>query len=74
MEPIRELGRVMVFAGAALAAVGAVVWLAARVWYALAYWRDAGKRGPGFGLSAAATVLLILGALFGIARDFMLAG
>jgi len=51
-----------------------VVWLAARVWYALAYWRDAGKRGPGFGLSAAATVLLILGALFGIARDFMLAG
>jgi hypothetical protein len=30
MEPMRELGRMMVFAGAALAAVGALVWLAAR--------------------------------------------
>jgi hypothetical protein len=30
MESMRELGRMMVFAGAALAAVGAVVWLAAR--------------------------------------------
>jgi Protein of unknown function (DUF2905) len=30
MEPMRELGRVMVFAGAALAAVGALLWLAAR--------------------------------------------
>jgi hypothetical protein len=27
---MRELGRMMVFAGAALAAVGALVWLAAR--------------------------------------------
>jgi hypothetical protein len=30
VEPLRELGRMMVFAGAALAAVGALVWLAAR--------------------------------------------
>jgi hypothetical protein len=30
MEPMRELGRMMVYAGAALAAVGALVWLAAR--------------------------------------------
>jgi len=30
MEPTRELGRMMVFAGAALAAIGALVWLAAR--------------------------------------------
>jgi len=30
LEPMRELGRMMVFAGAALAAVGALVWLAAR--------------------------------------------
>lgn len=29
MESMRELGRTMVFAGAALAAVGALVWLAA---------------------------------------------
>ncbi len=30
VEPMRELGRMMVFAGAALAAIGALVWLAAR--------------------------------------------
>jgi hypothetical protein len=30
MEPMRELGRMMVFAGVALAAIGALVWLAAR--------------------------------------------
>ena len=30
MEPTRELGRMMVFAGAALAAIGALVWLAGR--------------------------------------------
>ena len=30
MEPMRELGKMMVFAGAALAAIGALVWLAAR--------------------------------------------
>ena len=30
MEPLRELGRTMVFAGAAVAAVGALVWLAVR--------------------------------------------
>lgn len=30
MEPLRELGRMLVFAGAALAVVGAVIWAAAR--------------------------------------------
>ena len=30
MDPMRDLGRLMVIAGAALAAVGALVWLAAR--------------------------------------------
>jgi hypothetical protein len=30
MDPMRDLGRLMVFAGAALAAVSALVWLAAR--------------------------------------------
>jgi hypothetical protein len=30
MEPMRELGRMMVFAGATLAAIGALIWLAAR--------------------------------------------
>jgi hypothetical protein len=30
MEPMRELGKIMIFAGVALAAIGVVVWLAAR--------------------------------------------
>ena len=30
MEPMRELGRTMIFAGVALAAIGTLVWLAAR--------------------------------------------
>ncbi len=30
MEPMRELGKMMVFTGAALAAVGALLWVAAR--------------------------------------------
>jgi len=30
IEPMRELGRMLVFAGAALAAIGALVWLTAR--------------------------------------------
>ena len=30
MEPTRELGRIMIIAGAALAAIGALVWLSAR--------------------------------------------
>ena len=31
MEPTRELGRMMIYAGAALAAIGALLWLAARL-------------------------------------------
>ena len=30
VEPMRELGRMMIFAGTALAAIGVLVWLAAR--------------------------------------------
>jgi hypothetical protein len=30
MEPLRDLGKMMVFAGVALAAVGALVWLGSR--------------------------------------------
>jgi hypothetical protein len=30
MEPIRHLGKMMIFAGAALAAIGALLWFSAR--------------------------------------------
>lgn len=49
------------------AAIGAL-WLVARIWYALAYQADPAKRGPAFGLSFTAFVVLWLGALWGIVR------
>ena len=40
-----------------------LLWVAARIWYAIAYAYDARKRGPGFGIGTMATVALwLLGA------------
>jgi uncharacterized membrane protein YecN with MAPEG domain len=44
------------------AAIG-LIWVLARIWYALTYTRDPAKRGPGFGLQAIATMVLLFGAL-----------
>ncbi len=44
------------------------IWLAARVWYALAYLKDPPKRSAAFGLSFLAFAGLWLGALWGVAR------
>ena len=52
------------------AALG-VVWLAARVWYVIAYLQDAGKRGPAFGLSMLAFGILALGAAWGVMKAFL---
>ena len=49
------------------AALGAV-WLASRIWYALAYQKEPAKRGPAFGVSMAAFAFLWLVAIFGIGR------
>jgi glutathione S-transferase len=40
-----------------------VVWILARVYYAMSYTRNPSSRGPGFGIQAAATGVLLLGAL-----------
>ena len=40
-----------------------VVWILARVFYAVSYVKDPAKRGPGFGLQALATAILLFGAL-----------
>ena len=47
-----------------------LIWLIGRLWYALGYYAEAGKRGSGFVLSFVATLALIVGALFGVARSF----
>lgn len=48
-----------------------LIWLVARVWYALAYLKEPAKRGGGFGLSFLAFAGLWLGALWGVARVMM---
>jgi hypothetical protein len=51
------------------AALGAV-WIAARVWYFLAYQEDTAKRGRPFGLSMLVFGILALGAAWGVVRGF----
>jgi glutathione S-transferase len=45
-----------------------LIWLVARVWYAVAYQRDPLKRGGGFGLAFLAFIGLWLGAIWGVVR------
>jgi uncharacterized membrane protein YecN with MAPEG domain len=46
----------------AAAALGAL-WIVGRIVYALAYYADPAKRGPGFGVQGLATAILLFGAL-----------
>jgi hypothetical protein len=46
-----------------IAAALGVVWILARIGYALVYVADPAKRGPWFGLQALATAILLFGAL-----------
>ena len=43
-----------------------VVWIAARIWYFVAYAEDAAKRGPPFSVAIGVFGILTLGALWGI--------
>ncbi|MBI3283363.1 MAG: MAPEG family protein [Burkholderiales bacterium] len=54
------------WSGDRLAAAGGAVWVLGRIWYALAYYRAAEKRGPGFTISLLAAVALLLGAIAGM--------
>ncbi len=48
------------------AAVLGMVWIIGRILYAWGYYQAAEKRGPGFGLSFLATIVLLLGSLIGV--------
>jgi glutathione S-transferase len=50
--------------------IGAI-WLSGRVWYAVAYYEDAGKRSGGFGLSMLAFTILAAGSLVAIIRQMV---
>jgi glutathione S-transferase len=43
-----------------------LLWVVARIWYAVAYAGDAKKRGPGFGLGILATAIVWVMALWSI--------
>jgi uncharacterized MAPEG superfamily protein len=54
------------------AGIAGLVWLAGRVWYALAYLGDAGKRGPGYMIGMAAWAVLLVMACIGVCRALLL--
>ena len=45
-----------------------LVWPIGRILYAWGYYQDAEKRGPGFVLSVASTMTLLIGAVIGLVR------
>ncbi len=59
------------FIGDLGAGVMGVIWVAARIWYGVAYQNDPAKRGGGFGLSFLAFAGLWLGAFWGVGRAIL---
>jgi glutathione S-transferase len=53
------------------AGIAGLVWLAGRIWYALAYLRDPSRRGPGYLVSMIAWAALVLMAAGGIGMAIM---
>lgn len=54
------------------AGMAGLVWIVGRVWYAVAYLADAGKRGPGFTVGMVAWIAVLLMAVFGVARAMLI--
>lgn len=54
------------------AGVAGLVWIVGRVWYAVAYLADAGKRGPGFAVGMVAWIAVLLMAVFGVGRAMLI--
>jgi len=48
------------------AGVSGAIWVAGRVWFALAYQQDPAKRGPGFGISFLAIAGMWAGSLWAV--------
>lgn len=53
------------------AAVGGVIWIIGRAMYFIGYAREASKRSPGFFVQGIACVLLLIGAIAGVATRFV---
>jgi len=48
-----------------------LIWLVARIWYAVSYQKNPAKRGGGFGLAFLAVAGLWVGALWGVVQALM---
>lgn len=55
-----------VFYSDRVAAIAGAFWVVGRILYAIGYYRDPSKRGPGFGIGVAATLCLIGGTVVGL--------
>src|SRR5437764_11089464 len=55
-----------VYVASLWAGVIGLIWVAARTYYAVSYYRDPETRGPGFIVGFAASGVLLIGALIGI--------
>lgn len=53
------------------AGIVGLVWVAGRTWYAIAYWGDAAKRGPGFTVGMLAFLVLLVMAAIGFVRALL---
>jgi glutathione S-transferase len=53
------------------AGVAGLVWIIGRIWYAIAYLGDAGKRGPGFMVGMIAWAALLVMAVTGVGRAML---
>ena len=53
------------------AGVAGLVWIVGRVWYALAYLKDASKRGPGYMIAFVGWAALVVLASIGVVRAMM---
>lgn len=60
------------FGNPSWAGILGLVWLAGRAWYVVAYRRDPARRGPAFGLAMLAWALLLVLAIYGVIRLFLL--
>jgi glutathione S-transferase len=56
------------------AAILGAVWIIGRILYAWGYYQAAEKRGPGFGVSSLATIVLLLGSVGGIVLQLVKSG
>ncbi len=53
------------------ASILGAIWVFGRILYAWGYYQAAEKRGPGFGISSLATIVLLLGSLWGIVQQLI---